>query len=105
MRVKHVGPNSVLLLILKQSLALCSFTVWLHDITEESRTRCKFVCLPLALRVGKTLKFSDESCPINTKCSCDSGSLFVWVQIQHLTSSAYETGCYYNALSYLLTPT
>lgn len=55
MKVKHVGPNSVLLLILKQPLALCSLTVWLRDITEESRARCKFVCLPLALWVGKTL--------------------------------------------------
>jgi len=54
-KVKHVGPDSVLLLILKQSLALCSFTVWLHDITKDSRTWWKFVCLPLALQVGKTL--------------------------------------------------
>lgn len=54
MKVKHVGPNSVLLLTLEQSLALCSLTVWLHDITEESWTWCKLVCLPLALWVGKT---------------------------------------------------
>lgn len=101
-KVKCVGPNSVLLLIPKQFLTLCSLTAWLHDIAEGSRTWGKFVCLPLALRVGKTLKFSDESCPINTKCSCDSGSLFVWLQIQHLT---YEAGCYCRVLSYLLTLT
>lgn len=48
-KVKRVGPNSVLLLIPKQFLTLCSLTAWLRDIAEGSRTWGKFVCLPLAL--------------------------------------------------------